>query len=190
MGSLVHALGEQLSEHCVWPIIYTERGSMNDTDVPDVFCLLTFFVWPPEGDMQQWIVKTQLSGAEIEYALWPDKKVLKHILEWIILWLGFLISLLVSQQDIWCKDQDHQRFPRRGGQFRSIPPSYVSLGLPSDWPTSVYTCPSGLHPDSDCGGQSFGRGWTIWGYVLGNRWDTNLSSCLSLEIPYLTSRWQ
>lgn len=70
MGSLVHASGEQLSEHCVWPIIYTERWSMNDTDVPDVFFLLTFFVWPPEGDMQQWIVKTQLSGAETEYAVW------------------------------------------------------------------------------------------------------------------------
>lgn len=92
----------------------------------------------------------------------------------------FFLCPPVSQQDIRCKDQDHQRLPGWGGQLHSIPPSHASLRLPSDWPTRVHTRPSGLHADSDCGGQSFGRGWTIWGHVPGNRWDTHTSppSCL------------
>ena len=97
---------------------------------------------------------------------------------------------LVPQQDVWCEDQDHQRLPGRGGQFHPVPPSDVPLRVPSDRPTRVHTRPGGLHPDSDCGGQSSGRGRAIWGHVPGNRWDAHLSPQLSLVIPYLTSRWQ
>lgn len=96
----------------------------------------------------------------------------------------------VSQQDIWSKDQDHQRLPWWGCQLHPIPPSDVSLCLPSDWPACLYTGPRGLHLDSDCGGQGFSRGWTIWGHVPGNRWDahTHTHPLLSLAVLHLTRR--
>lgn len=41
-----------------YSILYSiERGSRSDTDVPDVLCLLLFFIWPPEGDMHQYILR-------------------------------------------------------------------------------------------------------------------------------------
>lgn len=148
------------------------------------FCFLKCSLRPAEGDMRQQIVQAAAAVAAPRLACSLHGNVFIHS---VTTQCAARSLPSVSQQDLRRQDQDDQGLPGRCGQLHPAPPSHAPLRLPCDRPAALHACPSRLHADSDCGGQSDGRRRTVRSHVPGNRWD---ASWWPLVISILTNRWQ